>query len=96
MQAAAADADPPEAEPTVPGAHRRKRAWEDDGSDGEAERERDRIAKEEFEERLKAKDEAKTRKIAEARLSKGEMEVSVWSLRELSGECWEALHLYGL
>eukprot|EP00884_Botryococcus_braunii_P008381 jgi/Botrbrau1/17544/Bobra.0864s0003.1 len=59
---------------------RRKRKWEEDLDDGggeldeEEERERDQREKQEFEERLKARDEAKTRKIAEAKLSKEELE----------------------
>ena len=61
-------------------AKRQKRAWEEGSSDEEdaAERQRakDQEEKEEFEARLKARDEAKTRKIAEARLSKEEVQVS--------------------
>lgn len=71
----------------------KKRAWEsrESGSDSEGERERDRQAKEEFEERLKARDEARTRHIAEARLSKSELEVgnlfvTIWG-QGLAGEC---------
>ena len=70
--------EPPDEGPAV-AKQGRKRAWEsrDSGSDSEeAERERDRQAKDEFEERLKARDEARTRHIAEARLSKSELEVS--------------------
>ncbi|KAK9803173.1 hypothetical protein WJX72_009006 [[Myrmecia] bisecta] len=68
---------------------RRRRAWEEEDSDDEeaaaqrraraaeeaAEEARlqDQREKEEFEERLRAKDDAKTRKLAEARLSKEEL-----------------------
>ena len=62
---------------------RKKRAWEEDsggeGPDSEDERERqrqeDQQAKEEFEQRLRERDEAKTRKIMEAKLSREEIEV---------------------
>ena len=69
---------------------RRRRAWEepedgeDGGSDAEAERaaaaaeaarEADLRERAEFEERLRARDEAKTRNIAEAKLSKEEVAV---------------------
>ena len=69
---------------------RRRRAWEEpedgegEGSDAEAERaaaaaeaarEADLRERAEFEERLRARDEAKTRKIAEAKLSKEEVAV---------------------
>ena len=65
-------------------AKRGKRAWEEAPEDeGEAEkerraeeeRERDQREKEEFAERLRLKDEEKTRKIMEAKVSKEEMEV---------------------
>jgi hypothetical protein len=75
-----------EADEVKPGqsAKRRKRAWEEsseeeDGHDSDAEAEAKRLAdqreKEEFEERLRLKDEARTRKIAEAKLTKEELEV---------------------
>lgn len=62
---------------------RKKRAWEEDsggeGPDSEDERERqrqeDQRAKEEFEQRLRERDEAKTRKLMEAKLSREEIEV---------------------
>ena len=64
------------------GPKRKKRAWEEDsdeGPDSEDERERqrqeDQRAKEEFEQRLRDRDEAKTRKLMEAKLSKEEIEV---------------------
>ena len=63
-------------------AKRQRRAWEEgsgseDDSEKEAERKllKDQQEKEDFEARLKARDEAKTRKIAEARLSKEEVQV---------------------
>lgn len=61
----------------------RKRAWEEDDEEDPAaaaerrrddERERDRREKEEFEQRLKEKDEARTRKLAEKRIPKAELE----------------------
>ena len=62
---------------------RKKRAWEEDsggeGPDSEDERERqrqeDQRAKEDFEQRLRERDEAKTRKLMEAKLSQEEIEV---------------------
>jgi hypothetical protein len=62
---------------------RKKRAWEEDsggeGPDSEDERERqrqeDQRAKEDFEQRLRERDEAKTRKLMEAKLSREEIEV---------------------
>lgn len=65
---------------------RQKRAWEEaEGSDGEAEaerqrkeqeeREQDQREKEEFAERLRLRDEERTRKIMQAKLSKEEIEV---------------------
>ena len=71
--------EPGEEDGAAPARQGKKRAWESDGSDSEAERERDKQAKEEFEERLRARDEAKTRKIAEARLSKAEIEARTGS-----------------
>lgn len=71
-------------------AKRQKRAWEQgSGSDEDAsdkERTRDQREKEEFEARLKARDEAKTRKIAEAKLSREEVEVgcTIYSLSNVS------------
>ena len=72
-------------------AKRGKRAWEEAPEDeGEAEkerkleeeRERAQREKEEFAERLRLKDEEKTRKIMEAKVSKEEMEVRpvTWTL----------------
>jgi len=70
-------------------AKRGKRAWEE-GSEGdeeaerkrmaEEERERDQREKTEFAERLRLKDDEKTRKVIEAKVSKEEMEVrpSAW------------------
>ncbi|KAK9798519.1 hypothetical protein WJX73_006705 [Symbiochloris irregularis] len=62
-------------------AKRQRRAWEEgssssDDEEKQAERQRlkDQQDKEEFEARLKARDEAKTRRIAEARLSKEEVQ----------------------
>lgn len=61
----------------------KKRAWEEEDEDDPVaaaeqrkveERERDRQEKEEFEQRLKERDEAKTRKLAEARIPKAELE----------------------
>lgn len=64
------------------GPKRKKRAWEEDldeGPDSEEERERQRAedqrAKEEFEQRLRDRDEAKTKKLMEAKLSQEEIEV---------------------
>ena len=64
------------------GPKRKKRAWEEDsdeGPDSEDEREKQRVedqrAKEEFEQRLRDRDEAKTKKLMEAKLSKEEIEV---------------------
>lgn len=66
-------------------AKRGKRTWEEGSEDeGEAEkerraeeeRERDQREKEEFAERLRLKDEEKTRKIMEAKVSKEELEVA--------------------
>ena len=67
-------------------AKRAKRAWEE-GSDDDAEaerqrkeeeaREQDQREKEEFAERLRLRDEEKTRKIMEAKISKEELEVSL-------------------
>ena len=66
------------------GHKRRKRAWEEDSvqEDGPDEEEAKRLADEkdarerdEFAERLRLKDDAKTRKIAEAKLSKEELKV---------------------
>ncbi|PRW59127.1 pre-mRNA-splicing factor ATP-dependent RNA helicase DHX16 isoform A [Chlorella sorokiniana] len=60
----------------------RKRAWEEEEEDeagaserrAAEERERDRLEKEEFEQRLRERDEAKTRKLAERRIPKEELE----------------------
>ena len=70
----------------VRGAKKRRRTWEEGsdedaagGPDSEDEAEAQRLAdqreKEAFEERLRAKDEARTRKIAEAKLSAEELRV---------------------
>jgi pre-mRNA-splicing factor ATP-dependent RNA helicase DHX16 len=57
----------------------RKRAWQEDEADAarraeEAERERDAAERAEFEARLKERDDAKTRKLAERRVPRGELE----------------------
>ena len=61
---------------------RKKRAWEEDSDEGpdseeerEQQRQEDQRAKEEFEQRLRDRDEAKTKKLMEAKLSKEEIEV---------------------
>ena len=65
------------------GPKRKKRAWEEDSDEGpdsederEKQRQEDQRAKEEFEQRLRDRDEAKTRKLMEAKLSKEEIEAS--------------------
>jgi hypothetical protein len=72
------------------GARKRRRAWEveedaGDGAEGpnsedeaEAKRVADQKEKAEFEERLRARDEARTRKIAEAKLSAEELAVRLY------------------
>jgi pre-mRNA-splicing factor ATP-dependent RNA helicase DHX16 len=66
-------------------AKRGKRTWEEDSEDDaearkereeEEEREKDQREKEEFAERLRLKDEEKTRKIMEAKVSKEQMQVT--------------------
>lgn len=77
------------------GHKRRKRAWEEDSDkeDGPDEEEAKRLAEEkdarerdEFAERLRLKDDAKTRKIAEDKLSKEELKVK-------SSHCMPPRHL---
>ena len=86
LQAAAVNGDAGDEVTVGPGHKRRKRAWEEDeDADGEpaqdeeeAKRlaeEKDQKEKEEFVERLRQKDEARTRKLAEAKLSKEELQV---------------------
>ena len=68
---------------------RNKRAWEADPDELDADRkekeeeearERDQREKEEFAERLRLRDEEKTKKIMEAKVSREQLEVSAWCM----------------
>lgn len=73
-----------------------KRAWEAGSDDEDAARkekeeeearERDQREKEEFAERLRLKDEEKTRKIMEAKVSKEQMEVCLFTATTQAAHC---------
>ena len=89
LQAAEVNGEADDGAGTGLGHKRRKRAWEEDSDkeDGPAEEEAKRLAEEkdarerdEFAERLRLKDDAKTRKIAEDKLSKEELKVRKFTL----------------
>jgi len=90
-------------------AKRGKRSWEEGSEDdAEARKEReeeeereDQREKEEFAERLRLKDEEKTRKIMEAKVSKEQMQVTshpwppLWHMQNLPDLVLQHQHLYG-